>query len=36
MEINIFVGKMSEINKWSQGMVDLNILSTKEVEINII
>ena len=36
MEINIFVGKMGKINKWPQGMVEINILSTKEVEINII
>ena len=35
LEINLFVGKMGEINKWPQGMVDINILSTKEVEINI-
>ena len=36
LEINIFVGKMGEINKGPQGMVEINILSTKEVEINII
>ena len=36
LERNIFVGKMGEINKWTQGMVEINILSTKEVEINII
>ena len=32
----IFVGKMGEINKWPQAIVEINILSTKEVEINII
>ena len=26
--INIFVGKMGEINKWPQGMEEVNILST--------
>ena len=36
MEINIFAEKMGEINKWPQCMVERNILSTKEVEINII
>ena len=36
LEINIFVGKMSEINKWPQDMVEINILPTQEVEINII
>ena len=30
------MGKMGKINKWPQGMVEINILSTKEVEINII
>ena len=35
-EINIFVGKMGEIYKWPQGMVEINILSTQEVEINIL
>ena len=34
LEINIFVGKMGEINKWPQGMAEINILSTKEVEIS--
>ena len=33
---NNFVGKMGEINKWPQDMVEINILSTQEVEINII
>ena len=27
LEINIFVGKMGEINKWPQGMVEINVLS---------
>ena len=36
LEINIFVGKMGEINKWPQDMVEINILPTEEVEINII
>ena len=27
---------MDEKNKWPQGMVEINILSTQEVEINII
>ena len=31
-----FVGKMGEISKWPQGMGEINILSTKEFEINII
>ena len=35
LEINIVVGKIGEINKWPPGMVEINILSTKEVEINI-
>ena len=35
VEINISVGEMGEINQWPQGMVKINILSTKEVEINI-
>ena len=35
LEINIFVGKMGEINKWPQGMLEINILFTKEVEIKI-
>ena len=33
---NMFVGKMGEINKWRQGMVEINILSKKEIEIGII
>ena len=36
VEINIFVGKMGEINNWPQGMVEINILATKKVEINVI
>ena len=36
LEINVFGGKMDEKNKWPQGMVEINILSTQEVEINII
>ena len=36
LEINICVGKMGEINKWPQDMVEINILLTQEVEINII
>ena len=32
----ICMGKMDEINKLPQGMVEINILSTKQVEINII
>ena len=36
LEINIFGGKMGEINKWTQDMVEINILPTQEVEINII
>ena len=35
VEINVSVGEMGEINQWPQGMVKINILSTKEVEINI-
>ena len=35
LEVYIFVWKMGEINKWPQGMVEINSLSTKEVEINI-
>ena len=32
-----FVGKMGEINKWPQDMVEINIiLPTEELEINII
>ena len=31
-EINIFVLKMGEINKWPEDMVEINIFSTKEVE----
>ena len=31
-----FCGKMGEINKWPQGMVEINILSTKEVKITYI
>ena len=34
--MNIFVGKMDEINKWPQDIVEINILPTQEVEINII
>ena len=33
LEIRIFVEKMCEKNKWPQGMVEINILSRKEVEI---
>ena len=36
LEIYIFVGKIGKINKWPQGMVEINIFSTTEVEINII
>ena len=36
LEINIFGGKMGEINKWPQDMVEIYILPTQEVEINII
>ena len=36
LEMNIFVGKMDEINKWLQDIVEINILPTQEVEINII
>ena len=36
LEINIFGGKMGEIYKWPQDMVEINILPTQEVEINII
>ena len=36
LEINTFVGEMGEINKWPKGMVEINILPTKEVGINII
>ena len=36
LEIHIFVEKIGEIKTWSQGIVEINILSTKEVEINII
>ena len=28
----MFVGKMGEINKWTQDMVEINILFTKEVK----
>ena len=35
LEINLFVGEMEEVNKWPQGMVEVNIFPTK-VEINII
>ena len=31
-----FCGKMGEINKWPQGIVEINVLFTKEVKINII
>ena len=34
--MNIFVGKMDDINKWPQDIVEINILPTQEVEINII
>ena len=27
---------MGEMNKWPQGMVEINILFTKEVEINVL
>ena len=30
------IGKMAHLNNWPQGMVELNILSIEEVEINII
>ena len=30
--INIFGGIIGEINKWSESMVEINILSTEEVE----
>ena len=33
---NYVSGKMDEINNWSQGKVEINILSTKEIEINLI
>ena len=33
--MNIFLGKMDEINKWPQDIVEINILPTQEVEINI-
>ena len=36
LEINIFGGKMGEQNKWPQGLVEIKILSTQEVEINIL
>ena len=36
LEINIFVGKMGEINKWSEDMAEINILPTQKVDINII
>ena len=36
LEINISVGKMGEINKWPQDLVEINILPTLEVKINII
>ena len=32
----MFWGEMGEINKWPQGIVEINILSTRGVEINII
>ena len=35
ISIYIFVGKIGEVNKRPQGMVEINISSTKEVEINI-
>ena len=36
IRVNIFVRKMCEISKWRQDMVEINILPTQEVEINII